>query len=80
MGERYFVGTMHECMEIEQLIERDKINETVFQVVIRQSTYVARFTWFLLKKDISFKRSPLGSGITNFFIDRTIPFFMQKKK
>ena len=80
MGERYFIGTSHQSMELEQLLERGKIDEKVFQVVIKQSKHIQRFTWYLLKNDISFERKPLGSGITNFFVDRTMPFFMAKKE
>lgn len=79
MGERYFIGTSHQSMEIEQLLDKNKIDENVFQVVIKEAKFVKRFTWYLLKKDISFERKPLGSGITNFFVDCTMPFFMQKK-
>jgi hypothetical protein len=77
---RYFIETTCQGFEIEQLIERNKIEEMVFQVVIREAKSIKRFTWFLLKNDISFKRESLGSGITIFFVDMAIPFFVRKRK
>lgn len=78
--ERYFIGTLHQACEIEQLIKTDKTKGKVFQVVIRESVHIKRFTWFLLKNDLAFERKPLGSGITNFFVDLSMPFFTKRKK
>jgi len=77
--ERYFVSTLHQICEVTQLIETEQIKTNVFQVVVLESEHIKKLTWCLLKKDISFERKPLGSGITNFFIDTTLPFFMKTK-
>jgi len=76
---RYFIHTLTQLADLEQLIKKGETDE-VFQVVIRESNHIKRFTWHLLELDINFERKPLGSGITNFYIDINVSFFLPKKK
>ena len=75
---RYFISTLHEIYELEQKIKKGE-TDAVFQVVVRESTYIKRLTWHLLKLDINFERKPLGSGITIFYIDLDVSFFLSNK-
>ncbi len=76
--DRYFIETLPQVYEIEQLIKKEDEN-IIIQVIIEKNDYIKRFTWFLLTQDINFNRKPLGSGITVFYVDKTIPFFIKKK-
>lgn len=76
---RYFIENLNQVFEIEQKIKR-KETAGVFQVIVRESSHIKRLTWFLLKLDINFERKPMGSGITCFFIDTKISFFIQPKE
>lgn len=76
---RYFIEELRELHDLEQLIKKKKTDK-VFQVVIRASEYIKKFTWCLLKLDINFIRKPLGSGITIFYIDTDVQFFLSAKE
>lgn len=76
---RFFIHTLNELVDLEQLIKRGETDD-VFQVVVREGSHIKRFTWALLRLDINFERKPLGSGITNFYVDRNVSFFLPKKK
>ena len=75
---RYFVQTLHETIELEQIIKKRKTG-TVFQAILYKGEHIKRLTWFLLKEDINFERKPLGSGIAIFYIDMDTSFFSVKK-
>ncbi|MDP8268214.1 MAG: hypothetical protein P9L97_05745 [Candidatus Tenebribacter davisii] len=76
--ERYFIESLPQTYEVEQIIKKETKNN-IFQVVIEKGEYIKRFTWFLLKQDINFTRKSLGSGITIFFVDKTVHYFIAKK-
>ena len=76
---RYFIHTLNEVADLEQRIKR-KETDTVFQVVARESNHIKRLTWCLLTLDINFERRPLGSGITIFYIDTSVSYFLLKKE
>ena len=76
---RYFFETLMNLYEFEQQLEKGKV-EKVFQVVLRDASHIKRFTWLLLQKNINFKRSPLGSGITIFHVDTKVNYFMDKEQ
>lgn len=75
---RYFIMSMHDLMTLEQIIkEEEKI--VIFQVVVKNAPEIKRLTWFFLSHDINFERKPLGSGVTIFYVDKTVPFFLKKR-
>ena len=76
---RYFAYSLNQIWEIEQKIKKKEI-ASVFQVILSESAHIKRFTWCLLNLNINFKRSPLGSGITIFYVDMNIPFFLSPKE
>jgi len=76
---RYFIFTLNDCYQLEQEMKNGK-TDTVFQAIIYKADYIKRLTWFLLKLDINFSRKPLGSGITIFYIDMDVPFFLSSKE
>ncbi len=76
--ERYFVETIHDAMTLEQIIKKEE-KVVVLQAVVLHSASVKRLTWFFLTNDINFERKSLGSGITIFYVDKTVPFFLKKK-
>lgn len=75
---RYFIENLNQIFDLEQKIKRNETS-SVFQVVVREPSQIKRLTWFLLKLDINFERKPLGSGITCFYIDLDVPFFIKPK-
>jgi len=75
--ERYFIETFNDVYALEQIIKKSKT--TMFQAVVKTASEVKRLTWTLLNMDVNFKREPLGSGITIFYIDKSVPFFLTKK-
>lgn len=76
---RYFISTLHQISELEQKIKR-KETDSVFQVVVRENNHIRRFTWTMLTLDINFERKPLGSGITIFYVDTSVSFFVADRK
>ena len=76
--ERYFIETFHDVFAMEQIIKKEE-ETTMFQIVIKCAADIKRLTWFLLTQDLNFERKPLGSGITIFYIDKTVPYFLKKK-
>lgn len=76
---RYFIETLNQIYDLEQKIKRGE-TDNVFQVIVRESSHIKRLTWNLLKADINFERKPLGSGITCFYIDMKVKFFIGSKE
>ncbi len=76
---KYFISSLYQINELEQEIKKEK-TDSVFQVIIRESGHIKRFTWHLLKLNINFSRKPLGSGIAIFYVDMDVPFFLSKKE
>lgn len=72
---RYFIETYRQVYELEHIIKQG--TRTKFQAIVKNPADIKRFTWFLLKNDMSFERKPLGSGITIFFVDAAGSFFMK---
>lgn len=76
---RYFIHTTYETNDLKQQIKNGNTDD-VFQVIVRESNHIKMLTWHLLNLDINFERKPLGSGITIFYIDKSVPFFLPEKK
>ena len=76
---RYFIESLNHIYDLEQKIKKGE-TENIFQVVILNATHIKRFTWNLLKLDINFERKSIGSGITIFYIDKKVAFFVGEKK
>ncbi|RLD61367.1 MAG: hypothetical protein DRI95_14315 [Bacteroidetes bacterium] len=76
--ERYFIETYNDVYALEQIIKKEE-TITLFQAVVKQASDIKIITWTLISLDIGFKREPLGSGITMFYIDKSVPYFLQKR-
>lgn len=76
--DRYFIEIYNDVLAVEQIIKQED-GPILLQVVIKNAPEIKHFTWFLIAQDINFTRSPLGSGITIFYIDKNVPFFLRKK-
>jgi len=76
---RYFIESLNHIYDLEQKIKKGE-TENIFQVVILNAAHIKRFTWNLLKLDINFERKSIGSGITIFYIDKKVAFFVGEKK
>ena len=77
--ERYFIFNYSQLTDVEMMIKNKKIKSNVIDLIVRQSSDQRYLTWFLLERDISFERKPMGSGIIRFTIDLTMPFFLKAK-
>lgn len=76
--ECYFITSVHDLMTLEQIIKAEE-KIVIFQVVVKNASDIKRLTWFFLTHGVNFERKSLGSGITIFYVDKTVPFFMKKK-
>lgn len=76
---RYFIATYPKLYDLEQQVKKGSV-DPVFQVVIKDSPQIKRFTWFLLSQDIQFERKSAGAGIAIFYVDTKLNYFLKEKE
>ena len=77
--DRYYIETYQQTMEIIAQIKNGE-TKNVITVLFLNSDHIKKFTWFLLRDDISYERKPGGSGIAIFHVDTTLNYFVKPKK
>lgn len=78
--DRYFIWNYSNLSDVQKLIKNGEIKSKVIDLIVHKSTEQKSITWWLLKEDISFERSSMGSSIARFTIDLTMPYFVKAKK